>query len=124
VAIADSLLSEELERSCRSAWGLHALIKARGLNHREDRLDVNSDSEQRAERLLEQLHQWAMEAIDLPREQRDAFVVQVAAKYYDDAVRNGLTTMQAEDWRKNVDEWLHSLIETIEVSGGAAGGHA
>jgi hypothetical protein len=94
------------------------------LNHREDRLDVNTDSEQRAERLLEQLHQWAMEAIDLPREERDAFVVQVAAKYYDDAVRNGLTTMQAEDWRKNVDEWLHSLIETIEVSGGAAGGHA
>jgi len=39
-------------------------------------------------------------------------------------VRNGLSASQAEEWRKNIDEWLHALIETIEVSGGAAGGHA
>ena len=65
-----------------------------------------------------------MEALDMPREQRDSFIVEVATQYYDDAVRNGLSTSQAEEWRKNIDEWLHALIETIEVSGGAAGGHA
>jgi hypothetical protein len=85
---------------------------------------VNSESEQRAERLLEQLHQWAMEAIEMPRDERDGFIVDVARKYYDDAVHNGLNVSQAEDWRKNIAEWLHALVETIEVSGGAAGGHA
>jgi hypothetical protein len=83
-----------------------------------------SSSEQRAEKLLEQLHQWAMEAMEMPREQRDAFIVDVARKYYEDAVRNGLSVAQAEDWRTNIDEWLRALVETIEVSGGAAGGHA
>jgi hypothetical protein len=85
---------------------------------------VNSESEQRAERLLEQLQQWAMEAIETPRDEREGFIVKVAGKYYDDAVRNGLSASQAEDWRKNIDHWLHALVETIEVSGGAAGGHA
>ena len=85
---------------------------------------MNSDSEKRAERLLDQLHQWAMEAIEMPRSQREGFIVEVATKYYDDAVRNGLSPVQAEDWRRNIDEWLHALVETIEVSGGAAGGHA
>jgi hypothetical protein len=85
---------------------------------------VNSESEQRAERLLEQLHQWAMEAIEMPRDKRAGFIVEVAGKYYDDAVHNGLSASQAEDWRKNIDQWLHALVETIEVSGGAAGGHA
>lgn len=85
---------------------------------------MNSDSEKRAERLLDQLHQWAMEALELPREQRDAFIIEVASKYYDDALRNGLSSSQAAEWRKNIDEWLRALVETIEVSGGAAGGHA
>ena len=85
---------------------------------------MNSDSEKRAERLLDQLHQWAMEALEVPRDQRDAFIVEVATKYHEDAVRNGLSTSQADEWRHNIDEWLHALIETIELSGGAAGGHA
>lgn len=85
---------------------------------------MNSDSEKRAERLLDQLHQWAMEALEMPRAQRDAFIVEVATQYHDDAVRNGLSTFQAEEWRRNIDDWLHALIETIELSGGAAGGHA
>jgi hypothetical protein len=85
---------------------------------------VNSESEKRAERLLDQLHRWAMEALERPRNQRDGFIVEVATQYYDDAVRNGLSASQAEEWRKNIDEWLHALVETIEVSGGAAGGHA
>ncbi len=84
---------------------------------------MNTYSDTRAERLLEQLHQWAMEALDVPREQRDAFIVEVAKKNYEDAIRNGLSAIQAEEWRRNVDDWLHSLVETIEVSGGAAGGH-
>jgi hypothetical protein len=92
------------------------------LNTKDDAL--NSESEKRAERLLDQLHQWAMEALELSRDQRDAFIVEVATQYYDDAVGNGLSVLQAEEWRKNIDEWLHALIETIEVSGGAAGGHA
>ena len=83
-----------------------------------------SDSEQRAERLLGQLHQWAMEAIELPRAKRADFVREVSQQYYDDAVKNGLSVTQAEEWRHNIDEWLHSLIEVIETSGGAAGGHA
>ena len=83
-----------------------------------------SDSEQRAERLLGQLHQWAMEAVELPRAKRAAFVAEVSQHYYDDAVKNGLSPTQAEEWRRNIDEWLHSLIEVIETSGGAAGGHA
>jgi hypothetical protein len=85
---------------------------------------MNSDSEKRAERLLDQLHQWAMEAIEVPRSERDDFIVEVATKYYEDAMRNGLSASQAEEWRKNIDEWLHALVETIELSGGAAGGHA
>ena len=85
---------------------------------------MNSDSEKRAERLLDQLHQWAMEALEIPRDQRDAFIVEVAIKYQEDAVRNGLSALQADEWKRNIDEWLHALIETIELSGGAAGGHA
>ena len=85
---------------------------------------MNADSEQRAERLLAQLHQWAMETLEMPRGERDAFIVDVATRYYEDAVRNGLSAAQAEEWRKNIDEWLHSLVETIELSGGGAGGHA
>ena len=82
------------------------------------------DPDSRAERLLSQLHHWAMEAIELPREQRDAFIVDVAARYHDDAIKNGLAPSQAEEWRANVDDWLRSLVEVIETSGGAGGGHA
>src|SRR5689334_6660792 len=59
---------------------------------------MNGDSEKRAERLLDQLHQWAMEALEMPRDQRDAFIVEVATQYHDDAVRNGLSASQAEEW--------------------------
>lgn len=83
-----------------------------------------SDSAERAERLLGQLQQWAMEALELPRDRRIEFVRDVSRKYYDDAVKNGLSASQAEEWRRNIDEWLRSLIEVIETSGGASGGHA
>lgn len=83
-----------------------------------------SDSEARAERLLGQLHQWAMEAIGLPRDRRAAFISEVSQQYYDDALKNGLSAAQAEEWRRNIDDWLSSLIDVIETSGGAAGGHA
>ena len=82
------------------------------------------NSEQRAERLLGQLQQWAMEAIELPRDSRAAFIGDVSQQYYEDALKNGLSASQAEEWRRNIDEWLHSLVEVIETSGGAAGGHA
>ena len=81
-------------------------------------------NDERAERLLAQLHQWAMEAIDLPREERGRFVADVASKYYEDAIRNGLGESQAEAWRDSVSEWLGALVEVIETSGGASGGHA
>ena len=81
-------------------------------------------SEERAERLLGQLQQWAMEAMDLPRDRREAFVLEVADRYYDDALKNGLGTSRAEAWRDSVSEWLRALVEVIETSGGAGGGHA
>lgn len=83
-----------------------------------------SDTDRRAERLLGQLHRWAMEAVELPRGQRAGFVSGVSQQYHDDALKNGLTASQAEEWRQNIDGWLSSLIEVIETSGGAAGGHA
>ena len=82
------------------------------------------EPESRAERLLGQLHRWAMEAMELPREEREDFIVEVAGRYHDDALKNGLAPAQAEAWRRNVDEWLRSLVEVIETSGGAGGGHA
>ena len=82
-----------------------------------------SDDE-RAERLLAQLHQWAMEAVELPRPTRGAFIENVAAKYEEDAIQNGLSRSQAEEWRDSVAEWLRSLVDVIETSGGAGGGHA
>lgn len=85
---------------------------------------METDSDRRAERLLGQLHEWAMEAVALSREERPAFIADVAARYYDDAVRNGSNTVQAEEWRSSVAEWLLALIEVIETSGGASGGHA
>ena len=81
-------------------------------------------SDERAQRLLGQLHQWAMEAVQTPRDQRDGFISDVAARYYDDAVRNGLTETQAAEWRRSVDEWLRALVNVIETSGGAKGGNA
>ena len=45
----------------------------------------------------------------------------MAARYYDDAVRNGLGEAQAEEWRRNVDDWLRALVNVIETSGGATG---
>ena len=83
-----------------------------------------SCSDERAERLLGQLQQWAMEAIALPRDSRAVFIADVSQQYYEDALRNGLSETQARDWRRNIDEWLHSLVELIETSGGATGGHA
>jgi len=81
-------------------------------------------SDERAERLLGQLHQWAMEAVDIPREQRAAFVEDVATRYRDDALKNGLSATQAEAWRESVVEWLSALVGVIETSGGAGGGTA
>lgn len=85
---------------------------------------MTDDRERRAERLLGQLHQWSMEAVDLPREERGEFIREIAAQYYDDAVKNGLSSAQAEEWRENINEWLHALVDAIETSGGATGGHA
>jgi hypothetical protein len=73
---------------------------------------------------MDQLHRWAMEAVDFPREERDAFITGVAEKYYDDAVKNGLSAAQAEAWRSNINEWVRALVDVIETSGGATGGHA
>ena len=81
-------------------------------------------ADERAERLLGQLHQWAMEAVELPRERRAAFIEEVATRYRDDGLRNGLTEAQAEAWRESVVDWLASLVEVIETSGGATGGRA
>lgn len=80
--------------------------------------------EERAEQLLGQLHQWAMEAIELPRNRREAFVLEVAEQYYEDALKNGLGASRAEAWRDSVSEWLRALVDVIETSGGACGGHA
>ena len=85
---------------------------------------MSDEPESRAERLLSQLHRWAMEAMDLPRDKREEFIVDVATRYHDDALKNGLAPAQAEEWRTNIDEWLRSLVEVIETSGGAGGGHA
>ena len=82
------------------------------------------NSEERAERLLGQLHQWAIEAMDLPREARGEFIARVSAQYHDDALKNGLSAIQAEEWRDHINEWLHTLVDVIETSGGAEGGHA
>jgi hypothetical protein len=82
------------------------------------------DSEERAEQLMGQLHHWAMEAIAKPRDERRDFIVEVAGKYYEDAVRNGLSRSHAEEWRMSVEDWLASLVEVIETSGGASGGNA
>ena len=81
-------------------------------------------SGERAEKLLGQLHEWAMQAMDLPRAERDAFITGVAEKHYEDALANGLGEAQAESWRASVDEWLRALVDVIETSGGAAGGNA
>jgi hypothetical protein len=83
-----------------------------------------TDSDERADKLLGQLHQWAMEAVEMPRAGREAFIQEVAGRYYEDAVKNGLSDSQAEEWRESVSDWLRSLVEVIETSGGAAGGHA
>lgn len=85
---------------------------------------MTDERESRAERLLGQLHRWAMEAIELPRDEREEFIVEVATRYHDDAIKNGLAPAQAEEWRSNIDDWLRSLVEVIETSGGAGGGHA
>ena len=42
----------------------------------------------------------AMQAIEIPRDERNAFIVEVAAKYHDDAVRNGLSGVTAQEWRE------------------------
>lgn len=81
-------------------------------------------SEERAEKVLGQLHEWAMEAVEMPRPVRETFIEKVAEQYYDDAIRNGLSSDKAEEWRQHVSTWLRSLVEVIETSGGAAGGHA
>ena len=81
-------------------------------------------SDERAERLLSQLHEWAMQAMELPRAERETFILGVADRHYEDALQKGLTKQQAEAWRASVGEWLHALVDTIETSGGAGGGHA
>ena len=80
-------------------------------------------SEERAERLLSQLQQWAMEAVERPRDEREHFIAEVAGRYYEDAVKNGRSVSQASAWRDSVGEWLRELVDVIETSGGATGGH-
>jgi hypothetical protein len=82
------------------------------------------NSEERAERLLAQLQQWAMEAVERPRDDRERFIHDVAREYYEDAIRSGLTKSQAEAWRESVSDWLNELVAVIETSGGGSGGHA
>jgi len=81
------------------------------------------NSDERAERLLGQLHQWAMEVVERPREEREALIGEIAARYHEDAVKNGLSASQATAWRDSVEEWLHQLVDVIETSGGSTGGH-
>jgi hypothetical protein len=81
-------------------------------------------TDERAEKLLGELQQWAMEAVGKPRDERERFIVDVAEKYYEDALGNRLSEDQAAAWRRSVSEWLHELVEVIETSGGAAGGRA
>jgi hypothetical protein len=83
-----------------------------------------TSGDERAERLLSRLHEWAMQAVELPRAERETFILGVADKHYEDALRNGLSQAQAEAWRANVGEWLRSLVEVIETSGGGTAGHA
>ena len=83
-----------------------------------------TNADERAERLLGQLHQWAMEAVEMPRERRAAFVEDIATRYRDDALKNGLSEAQAAAWRDSVVEWLGALVDVIETSGGAGGGRA
>jgi hypothetical protein len=92
--------------------------------NRRTHKDAGVSTEERAEQLLGQLHQWAMEAVELPRSRREAFVIDVAEQYYEDALKNGLGTSQAKAWRDSVGEWLRALVDVIETSGGAGGGHA
>ena len=80
--------------------------------------------EDRAERLLSQLHEWAMQAIELPRTERESFILGVADRHYEDALTKGLTKQQAEAWRANVGTWLRELVDVIETSGGGSPGHA
>jgi hypothetical protein len=82
------------------------------------------NTDERAEKLLGELQQWAMEAVGRPRDERGRFVLEVSERYYEDALRNGLTTEQAAAWRSSVREWLHELLDVIETSGGAGGGCA
>jgi hypothetical protein len=86
--------------------------------------DDKLSSNDRAEKLLGQLHQWAMEAVEQPREERTRFIIEVAGRYYEDALGNGLSEAQAEAWRESVNEWLHALVHVIETSGGGGGGRA
>ena len=65
-----------------------------------------------------------MQAVELSRDERETFIREIADKHYDDAIRNGLSETQAESWRTNVTDWLSALVEAIETSGGAGGGHA
>jgi hypothetical protein len=65
-----------------------------------------------------------MQAVELSRPERETFILDVADKHYEDALRNGLSEEQAQEWRSNVAEWLRVLVAAIETSGGAAGGHA
>jgi len=92
--------------------------------NRRAREDAGVSTEERAEQLLGQLQQWAMEAVGLPRSRREAFVIEVAEQYYEDALKNGLGASRAEAWRDSVGEWLRALVDVIETSGGAGGGHA
>ncbi len=94
-----------------------AVISAKGLDEK-----LNTD--ERAEKLLGQLQQWAMEAVGKPRDERDRFILEVAERYYEDALGNGLSTDQAAAWQGSVSEWLHELVDVIETSGGAGGGRA
>ena len=65
-----------------------------------------------------------MQAIELERTERETFIFGVAEKHYEDALRNGLSVEQAQAWRASVGEWLRALVDVIETSGGAEGGHA
>ena len=80
--------------------------------------------DERAERLLSQLHEWAMQAMELPRGERETFILGVADRHYEDALQKGLTAQQAEAWRANVGTWLRELVDVIETSGGGSAGHA
>ena len=82
------------------------------------------DSKNEQQRIMGILHAIATKSLEMPENEREAYLQRKKQEAYEDAITAGMTEERAGDLSKQMDEWSRALIRMIQTSGGSPGGRA